>query len=289
MAETLQPQVSVLKGEKNFWSGYDPVNVDGTVNVVIEIAAGTTAKYMVELKSGMIELEQKNGAPRYVQYLGYPCNYGNIPRSVLLKSKGGDGDAVDALVLGPSVPTGSVVRGRAIGMLSLMDTGEKDDKVVVVMENTPFFSVRSIDELDRKFPGVTTILQTWFTSYKGRDKDGKLLLCVAGLQGPCRDGQVHRRRRPRLRELRRDGRRPAAARRKGQPLSLPLAGREERRRVARPVSSNPVARGSGPPPVRFPFFLLAARARRSLSSLSRRQRAVRADDDGRPSAARRRR
>jgi inorganic pyrophosphatase len=182
-AETLQPQVSVLKGERNFLSGYDPVNVDGTVNVVIEIPAGTTAKYMVDLKSGNIELEQKNGAPRYVQYLGYPCNYGNIPRSVLLKSKGGDGDAVDALVLGPSVPTGSVVRGRAIGMLSLMDTGEKDDKVVVVMENTPFFSVRSIDELDRKFPGVTSILQTWFTSYKGRDKDGKLFLSSPGFKG----------------------------------------------------------------------------------------------------------
>ncbi|MBK9063789.1 MAG: inorganic diphosphatase [Acidobacteria bacterium] len=182
-AQTLMPQVSVLKGEKNFWSGYDPVNVDGTVNVVIEIAAGTTAKYQVDLKSGMIELEQKNGAPRYVQYLGYPCNYGNIPRSVLLKSKGGDGDAVDALVLGPSVPTGSVVRGRAIGMLSLMDTGEKDDKVVVVMENTPFASVRSIEELDRKFPGVTTILQTWMTSYKGRDKDGKLYLSSPGFRG----------------------------------------------------------------------------------------------------------
>jgi inorganic pyrophosphatase len=182
-AQTLMPQVSVLKGEKNFWNGYDPVNVDGTVNVVIEIAAGTTAKYMVDLKSGMIELEQKNGAPRYVQYLGYPCNYGNIPRSVLLKSKGGDGDAVDALVLGPAVPTGSVVKGRAIGILSLMDTGEKDDKVVVVMENSPFASVRSIEELDRKFPGVTSILQTWFTSYKGRDKDGKLYLSSPGFKG----------------------------------------------------------------------------------------------------------
>lgn len=183
VAQTLMPQVAVLKGEKNFWTGYDPVNADGTVNVVIEIAAGTTAKYMVDLKSGMIELEQKNGAPRYVQYLGYPCNYGNIPRSVLLKSKGGDGDAVDALVLGPAVPTGSVVRGRAIATLSLIDTGEKDDKVVVVMENSPFASVRSIEELDRKFPGVTSILQTWMTSYKGRDKDGKLLLSSPGFKG----------------------------------------------------------------------------------------------------------
>ncbi len=182
-AQTLTPQLSVLKGERNFWSGYDPVNVDGTVNVVIEIPAGTIAKYMVELKSGNIELEQKNGAPRFVQYLGYPCNYGNIPRSVLLKSKGGDGDAIDALVLGPSVPTGSVVRGRAIGILGLMDTGEKDDKVVVVMENGPFANVKSIGDLDKRFPGVTTILQTWFTSYKGRDKEGKLLLASTGFKG----------------------------------------------------------------------------------------------------------
>lgn len=177
------PHTSVLKGERHFLSGYDPVNVDGTVNVVIEISAGTTAKYQVVNNTGLIELEQKNGAPRFVQYLGYPCNYGNIPRSVLLKSKGGDTDAVDALVLGPKAPTGSIVRGRAIGILSLMDTGEKDDKVIVVMENSPFAKCRNIAELDAKFPGVTTILQTWFTSYKGRDKDGKLMLASTGFKG----------------------------------------------------------------------------------------------------------
>lgn len=178
-----QPQVALLKGDKHFHRGYDPVNLDGTVNVVIEISAGTTAKYQVVNDTGLIELEQKNGAPRYVQYLGYPCNYGNIPRSILLKGKGGDGDAVDALVLGPAVPTGAVVRGRAIGILSLTDTGEKDDKVVVVMENSPFAKVRSIADLDAKFPGVTAILQTWFTSYKGRDKDGKLPLSSPGFKG----------------------------------------------------------------------------------------------------------
>jgi inorganic pyrophosphatase len=89
---------------------------------------------------------------------------------------------VDVLVLGAAVPTGSVVRGRAIGMLNLTDTGEKDDKVVLVMEGSPFAKCRSITELDSKFPGVTTILQTWFTSYKGRDKEGKLLLSSTGFK-----------------------------------------------------------------------------------------------------------
>ena len=176
------PQVSVLRGERNYWSGIDPINRDGTYNVVIEIPAGTTAKYETNKETGLLELEQKNGAPRFVQYLGYPANYGAIPRSVLLKSKGGDGDGVDAIVLGGAVPRGSVVRGRAIGMLSLVDTGELDDKVIVVMEGSPFAKVKSIPDLDAKFPGVTTILQTWFTSYKGYGKDGKLMLSSSGFK-----------------------------------------------------------------------------------------------------------
>lgn len=181
--ELTTPYVSVLKGEKSYWSGYDPINRDGTYNIVIEIPAGTTAKYETNKQNGMLELEQKNGAPRFVQYLGYPINYGAIPRSVLLKSKGGDGDSVDALVLGQAVPRGAVVRGRVIGLLSLVDTGETDDKAVVVMENSPFAKVTSIADLDAKFPGVTTILQTWFTSYKGYGKDGKLMLSSNGFKG----------------------------------------------------------------------------------------------------------
>jgi inorganic pyrophosphatase len=176
------PKISVLQGTQNFYTAFDVHNLDGTVNAVIEIPAGTTAKYEVNIKTGTIDLEQKNGEPRFVQYLGYPCNYGNIPRTVLLKSKGGDGDPLDVLVLGPSVPTGSVVRTRPLGVLTLVDGGEVDDKVVLAMENTPFWSCRSIAELDQKLPGVTSILQTWFTSYKGRDKAGKMILSSPGFR-----------------------------------------------------------------------------------------------------------
>ncbi|MBL0125414.1 MAG: inorganic diphosphatase [Betaproteobacteria bacterium] len=181
--DVVTPHVSILKGERHFLTGYDPINRDGTYNVVIEIPAGTTAKYETNNKTGMLELEQKNGAPRFVQYLGYPVNYGAIPRSVMLKSKGGDGDSVDVLVLGQAVPRGSVVKGHVIGLLRLIDTGELDDKAILVMEGSPFAKVTSIADLDAKFPGVTTILQTWFTSYKGYGKDGKLMLSSAGFKG----------------------------------------------------------------------------------------------------------
>jgi inorganic pyrophosphatase len=181
--DLVTPHVSVLKGEKSFWSGYDPINPDGTVNVVVEIPAGTTAKYETNKRNGMLELEQRNGLPRFVQYLGYPVNYGAIPRSVLLKSKGGDGDSVDVVALGPAVPRGSVIRGRVIGLLDLVDGGETDTKAIVVMDDSPFAKVRSIADLDAQFPGVTTILQTWFTSYKGYGKDGRLVLSSKGFKG----------------------------------------------------------------------------------------------------------
>jgi inorganic pyrophosphatase len=174
-------QVHVVKGEKNFLNGYDPVNVDGTINAIIEIPTGTTAKYETT-KAGMMELEQKDGAPRFVKYLGYPANYGLLPRSVLLKSKGGDGDPVDVIVLGDALPTGTVVKCRPLGVLVLLDGGETDDKLVLAPVNSPFAACKGIEELDKKFPGVTTILQTWFTSYKGYGKDGKLVLSSKGFK-----------------------------------------------------------------------------------------------------------
>ncbi len=176
------PVVSVVKGEKSFKNGYDPVNVDGTINAIIEIPAGTTAKYET-LANGTMELEQKDGAPRFVKYLGYPANYGLIPRSVLPKAKGGDGDPLDVIVLGPALPTGTVVKCRPLGVMTLVDNGELDDKIILVPVNSAFGSLKGIEDLDKKFPGVTSVLQTWFTSYKGYGKDGKLQLSSKGFKG----------------------------------------------------------------------------------------------------------
>ena len=175
------PVVSVVKGEKSFMNGYDPINVDGTINAIIEIPAGTTAKYET-MPNGTMELEQKDGAPRFVKYLAYPANYGLIPRSVLLKSKGGDGDPLDVIVLGPAIQTGTIVKCRPIGVLTLVDNGELDDKLILAPVNSAFGSLKGIEELDKKFPGVTGIIQIWWTSYKGYGKDGKLQMSSKGFK-----------------------------------------------------------------------------------------------------------
>lgn len=84
----------VLIGERHFLSGYEPFTEDSLVNVVIEIPAGTVAKWEVELDSGNLAWEYQDGKPRIVNYVGYPGNYGMVPQTKI-----GKGDAVDILVL----------------------------------------------------------------------------------------------------------------------------------------------------------------------------------------------
>ena len=168
-----------LKAEKSLLSGHPPTNPDGTINVVVEIPAGTTAKWEVAKPSGELRWEFKNGRPREVRYLGYPGNYGMLPRTLLSKQEGGDGDPLDVIVLGPAVPRGAVVRARVIGVLKLLDGGERDDKILAVLAGDPLAEAGSVRELDEEFPGVTKIVEIWFESYKGPGE-----LEAQGFEGP---------------------------------------------------------------------------------------------------------
>jgi inorganic pyrophosphatase len=168
-----------LRGERSFLSGYPPMNDDGTVNVVVEIPTGTTEKWEVVKPSGEIRWEFVDGKPRIVAYLGYPGNYGMLPRTLLPRERGGDGDPLDVIVLGPALPRGTVVRARVIGVLKLLDGGEQDDKILAVRDGDPLASAANVRQLDEKFPGVSRIVEIWFESYKGPG-----VLEVKGFDGP---------------------------------------------------------------------------------------------------------
>lgn len=144
-------------------------NHDGTVKAIVEIPAGTSAKWEISKDDPhAVYWELKKGAPRIVDYLGYPGNYGAIPGTALPKELGGDGDPLDVLVLGQAAPRGEVVDIRVIGALKLLDDGEQDDKLIAVMtKDSPFSEIKSLAELDQNFKGVTEIIATWFANYKG--------------------------------------------------------------------------------------------------------------------------
>ncbi len=158
----------------NFYRDIRPLNADGTVNAVIEIPAGTNAKWEVAEETGTMCWELKDGVPRVIKYLGYPANYGMIPRTL-----GGDGDSLDIITLGQFEFRGEIVRAKVIGVMHMIDGGEQDDKIIAVLPNTPLAGVNSIAELDANFNGISTILATWFGNYKGPGE-----IEVTGFGGP---------------------------------------------------------------------------------------------------------
>jgi len=161
----------VVRGPADYLRGYPARNDDGTFNVVVEIPAGTLAKFEVDKGDGSLRWGYADGQRRVVQYLAYPGNYGMVPRTLLPKELGGDGDPIDVLILGAAMRRGQVAAVRFIGVLRLVDRGETDDKLIAVpvdaSERNAFSDVADLASLDRRFPGVREILATWFSSYKG--------------------------------------------------------------------------------------------------------------------------
>lgn len=162
--------IPVCAGDLHFVRDISSRTDEGLVNVVIEIPAGTNAKWEVVKSTGKLELEQHNGRPRVVDYLAYPGNYGMVPRTLLPKELGGDGDPLDVIVLGPALERGSVVAVRLIGVLELLDGGEQDDKLIAVQPGSPLGDASSLAELDDRYVGISQILEIWFSNYKGPGK-----------------------------------------------------------------------------------------------------------------------
>ena len=158
---------SSQKKKINFLLDYEPINDDGSINAVVEISSGTLEKYELNKIDGTIELELINNKPRIINYLGYPANYGLIPKTLLAKKNGGDGDPLDVIVIGPPEHRNSVVKCKVIGVLYLLDKLEQDDKLIAVSSNSTIKNINNIDELEEKYSGILEILEIWFTNYKG--------------------------------------------------------------------------------------------------------------------------
>ena len=155
-----------IVGERHFLDGYEARTESGAVRVVVEIPAGTLGKWEVDKEDGSLAWEFVDEAPRVVQYLGYPGNYGMVPGTLLPRELGGDGDPLDVLVLGTALERGSIAEVRVLGVIQMLDQGEQDDKLVAVQDGTPFERARTLEDLRRLFPGALEILEIWFSNYK---------------------------------------------------------------------------------------------------------------------------
>jgi inorganic pyrophosphatase len=144
-------------------------NEDGSVNVYIEIPAGTNVKKEIHEEDSTIKPDQINGQDRIIDFLPYPGNYGFIAGTMMDEELGGDGDALDVLVLCDARKSGTAMKVKPIGVLLLEDGGEQDHKVIAV----PFEESERTIKVDRfssfitKYNAAQFIVQEWFLNYKG--------------------------------------------------------------------------------------------------------------------------
>ena len=108
-----------------------------------------------------------NGKPRIIEYLAYPFNYGFITQTVDSREKGGDGDPLDVVLIGPALQRGSIQKLKIIGAIKFLDHGEEDTKVVAVLSDGPLSDVEDISDLLLKYYGALEIIRLWFEGYKG--------------------------------------------------------------------------------------------------------------------------
>src|SRR6187431_645890 len=102
-------------------------------NAIIEIPFGSSVKYELDKLSGLIKLDRVLYSAVY-----YPANYGFIPQTL--------------------------IHARAIGLMTMLDAGKKDHKIIAVATDDPEFS--SYREAAEMPPHRSTMLRRFFQDYK---------------------------------------------------------------------------------------------------------------------------
>lgn len=144
---------------------------NNNLNAVIEIPAGTNVKYEYNKKSRTFEIDKINGVDRVVEFLPYIGNYGFIPSTYSDPKKGGDGDALDVLVLSESMETGTIAQITPIAVLKLIDKGELDYKIIAIPDQAyrQIIKVKTFDEFSKTYPEIMNIIELWFLNYNKAD------------------------------------------------------------------------------------------------------------------------
>ena len=155
----------------NIWHDIHPsrINQDDFI-AYIEIQKGSKNKYELDKQTGLLILDR-------ILYTSthYPANYGFIPRSY-----GDDGDPLDVLVLcSENILPQSLVRCFPIGVISMLDQGKNDDKIVAVPFNDPVYNTYSdVFQLPQH---VMDEMAHFFTVYKSLEQKDTV---VDEIRGP---------------------------------------------------------------------------------------------------------
>lgn len=141
---------------RNIWHDIDPHAITPThFTAVIEIPAGSKKKYELDKKTGLLRLDR-------ILYTSthYPANYGFIPRTLA-----DDGDPLDVLVLTTEdIDPLVLVRCYPIGVITMMDGGKKDEKIIAIPFDDPTYNTyKDIADLPNH---IFDEMRHFFSTYK---------------------------------------------------------------------------------------------------------------------------
>jgi inorganic pyrophosphatase len=131
----------------------------GIINVLIEIPAGSKNKYEFDKDLNAMALDRVLSSS-----VQYPYDYGFIPNTL-----GNDGDPLDGMVMmdQPTFP-GCVIAARPIGMLEMIDGGDRDEKILCVPDKDPRYAgVKSLKDVPQH---RLDEISEFFKTYKNLEK-----------------------------------------------------------------------------------------------------------------------
>lgn len=140
-----------------------------SINVIIEINKGSKNKYEIDKETGIIALDRVAHTAQ-----DFPFDYGFIPQTLW-----DDGDAIDVVLLTThALLPGILVRVRPVAIMSMIDSGDSDDKIIAVPVDDPRWNdVKDLADLNSH---TIKEIEHFYATYK---KIQNKLVEVKGFKG----------------------------------------------------------------------------------------------------------
>lgn len=156
----------------NIWHDIDPKKISPEdFTVVIEIPKCCKTKYELDKETGMLKLDRILHTSTH-----YPANYGFIPRTYAA-----DKDPLDALVLcSEKIYPLTLVRCYPIGVISMIDGGENDEKIIAIPYSDPTYN--NFTNIDQLPAHIFTEMIHFFKVYKALENKETAVEEVQGVE-----------------------------------------------------------------------------------------------------------
>ncbi len=140
----------------NIWHNFSPKKINkNDFFAVTEIPKSSKVKYELDKDTGFLLMDRILHTSTH-----YPANYGFIPRTLAE-----DGDPLDVLILcSETLYPLSIVKCYPIGVISMIDSGFADDKIIAIPFNDPTYN--SYSDIEQLPKHIFNEMSHFFSVYK---------------------------------------------------------------------------------------------------------------------------